>query len=94
MGNGLLAWWHRRIASHGLVGAVVGVVPVTIAALVGFGAIAALVGFGPGLSGIASGLSSIPGGPDTPVSAQTDSSTPNGAAANDSGSSVGPDSLG
>ena len=62
MGNGLLAWWRRRIASRGLVGAALCAVPI---------AVAALIGFETGLSGIASGLAAI-GGPDTiPTSAQT-----------------------
>jgi hypothetical protein len=88
MGNGLLAWWHRRIASHGMAGAVLCVVPV---------AAAALIGWGTSFSGIASGLSAVTSGPDNtiPASAQTHPGGLNRAVlalAGKSGSSVGPNS--
>jgi hypothetical protein len=62
MGSGLLAWWHRRIASFGVAGTALFLVPV---------AVAAMIGLATGLSGIASGLTSLTSGPDTvPASAQ------------------------
>ena len=66
MGNGLLAWWRRRLASRGFAGAALCAIPV---------AVAALIGFETSLPGIASGLSAVTGGPDTiPASAQTEAS--------------------
>jgi hypothetical protein len=68
MGNGLLAWWHRRTASCGLVGAALCVVPI---------AVAALIGFGTSLAGVASGFGALTTGPEsTSVSAQTDPTDP------------------
>ena len=93
MGNGLLAWWHRRTASSGMAGAALCAVPVAVAVLIGFGA---------SLSGVAGGLATLTRGPDTtpatPASAQTDPSDPKGsnraflALAGKTGSSVGSDS--
>src|SRR5262245_54132923 len=75
MGNGLHAWWHRRIASSALAGVVMCAVPV---------AVAALIAFGTGLSGISAGLAAVTGGPsgDSDIisaSAQTDPSKLNRA---------------
>ena len=56
MGNGLVAWWRRRIASRGLAGTVLCCIPVAVAALIGFG-------FSGGLGGIVNGLASVGGGP-------------------------------
>jgi hypothetical protein len=62
MGNGLLAWWRRRIVARGLAGAALFAVPV---------AVAALIGFGTSISGVAGGLSAVTNGPDAvPASAQ------------------------
>lgn len=64
MGNGLLPWWRRRLASRGFAGAALCAIPV---------AVAALIGFGTSFSGIASGLSAFTSGPGTiPTSAQTE----------------------
>jgi hypothetical protein len=70
MSNGLLAWWHRWIASSGLAGAAMCAVPV---------AVAALIAFGTGLSGITAGLAAVTSGPSggsdaISASAQTDPS--------------------
>ncbi len=63
MGNGLLAWWRRRIVARGLAGAALFSVPVVVAALIGFGT---------SISGVAGGLSAVTSGPDAvPASAQT-----------------------
>jgi hypothetical protein len=93
MGNGLLAWWHRRTASSGLAGAALCAVPVAVSVLIGFGA---------SLSGVAGGLATLTRGPDTtpatPASAKTDATDPKGsnraflALAGKTGSSVGSDS--
>jgi hypothetical protein len=71
MGNGLLAWWRRRIAARGMAGAALLAVPV---------AVAAAIGFGTSISGVAGGLSSVTSGPDAaPASAQTSPSKLNHA---------------
>jgi hypothetical protein len=63
LSKGLLAWWHRRTASYGLVGAALCLVPV---------AVAALIGLGTGLAGVASGFAALTSGPEpTPASSQT-----------------------
>jgi trimeric autotransporter adhesin len=93
MGNGLLAWWHRRTASSGVAGVALCAVPVAVSVLIGFGA---------SLSGVAGGLATLTHGPDstpaTSASAKTDSTDPKGskraflALAGKTGSSVGSNS--
>ena len=93
MGNGLLAWWHRRTASSGMAGAALCAVPVAVSVLIGFGA---------SLSGVAGGLATLTRGPDatsaTPASAKTDPTDPKesnralSALTSKTGSSVGSDS--
>src|SRR5262249_23524947 len=64
MSNGLLPWWHRRITSSGLAGVALCVVPVVVAAVIGFGT---------SLSGIASGFAALTSGPSSSsASGQTD----------------------
>ena len=55
MGEGLLAWWRRRILARGLAGVALLAVPIVVAALIGFGT---------SLSGVVGGLSSLTSGPD------------------------------
>lgn len=63
MGEGLLAWWRRRILARGLAGVALLAVPIVVAALIGFGT---------SLSGVVGGLSSLTSGPDAvPPSART-----------------------
>ena len=93
MGNGLLAWWHRRTASSGMAGAAICAVPLAVAVLIGFGA---------SLSGVAGGLATLTNGPEaapaTAASAKTDPSDPKGfnrallALTRKSGSSAGSNS--
>ncbi len=52
MHQGLIAQWHRGIASKGFIGALLLVVPVMVAATIGFGG-----GVGAGLSSLATGPS-------------------------------------
>ena len=85
MGNGLVAWWRRRIASRGLVGAAVCVVPVAVIGLIGFG-------FTGGFGGIVNGLAAVGSGPEEtdaiPASAQAGSDRGGTDAASDPASDL------
>jgi len=65
MRQGLIANWNRRMASKGLLGAVLLLVPVVIAATIGFGGAA-------GLSSLATGPSESSIGATAPIAQQRD----------------------